>query len=72
MADASDSEPGAKGATRPPGGSGGSGRGRGGGRKEDRIASQLRQVYDEALRDPIPEDMLKLLDQLDAPAERRK
>jgi hypothetical protein len=72
MADASDSEPGGKGAARSPGGSGGSGRGRPGARKEDRIASQLRQVYDEALRDPIPEDMLKLLDQLDASAGKRK
>jgi hypothetical protein len=69
MSDGSDSEPGRKGVTPPSGGSGG---GRRGGRKEDRIASQLRQVYDEALRDPIPEDMLKLLDQLDASSEKRK
>ena len=69
MSDGSDSEPGTKGVTRPLGGTGG---GRRGGRKEDRIASQLRQVYDEALRDPIPEDMLKLLDQLDAAPEKRK
>jgi hypothetical protein len=69
MSDGSDPEPGAKDVTRSPGGSG---RGRSGARKEDRIASQLRQVYDEALRDPIPEDMLKLLDQLDTPSEKGK
>jgi hypothetical protein len=69
MSDGSGSEPGAKGVTPSPGGFGG---GRRGGRKEDRIANQLRQVYDEALRDPIPEDMLKLLEQLDASSEKQK
>jgi hypothetical protein len=71
MSDGSDAESGAGGGKRPtvperPG------RGRTGARKEDRIANQLRQVYDEALREPIPEDMLKLLDQLDAPSEKAK
>jgi hypothetical protein len=34
-------------------------------RKQDWIGDQLRQVYDEALHDTIPEDMLELLNQLD-------
>ena len=36
-----------------------------GGRKHDWIASQLRRVYDEALQEEIPEDMLRLLKQLE-------
>jgi hypothetical protein len=36
-----------------------------GARKQDWIASQLRRVYDEALQEEIPEDMLDLLRQLD-------
>lgn len=34
-------------------------------RKEDWIADQLERVYGEALTDPIPDDMMSLLDQLD-------
>jgi hypothetical protein len=40
-----------------------------GSRKEDWIASQLRRVYDDALRDPIPPEMLDLLGALDNPEE---
>lgn len=36
-----------------------------GGRKEDWIANQLRRVYDDALHEPIPKEMLDLLDALD-------
>lgn len=35
------------------------------GRKEDWIANQLRKVYDDALHEPIPKEMLDLLDALD-------
>ena len=70
MSDGSDPEFGEKGLTRPAATE--VNRGRTGVRKVDRIATQLRQVYDEALRDPIPEDMLKLLDQLDGDAGERK
>lgn len=42
------------------------GRGRSpGARKEDWIANQLRRVYDDALREAIPQDMLDLLKALD-------
>ncbi len=34
-------------------------------RKQDWIANQLRQVYDEALQEEIPADMLALLSKLD-------
>jgi hypothetical protein len=34
-------------------------------RKQDWIASQLRRVYDEALQEEIPEDMMALLRKLD-------
>jgi hypothetical protein len=33
--------------------------------KEDWIASQLKSVYDAAAEEPVPADMLALLDQLD-------
>ncbi|POF28420.1 NepR family anti-sigma factor [Roseibium marinum] len=33
--------------------------------KEDWIGSQLKQVYDEALSESIPDDMLQLLSSLD-------
>jgi hypothetical protein len=46
---------------------GGRGRPPGSDRKQDWIASQLRRVYDEALQEAIPDDMLQLLEQLDAP-----
>jgi len=36
-----------------------------GARKEDWIASQLRRVYDEALHEAIPQDMIDLLNALD-------
>ena len=39
-------------------------------RKQDWIASQLRRVYDEALQEDIPADMLALLEQLDETPER--
>jgi hypothetical protein len=42
------------------------GRGRSpGARKEDWIANQLRRVYDDALSEAIPQDMLDLLNALD-------
>jgi hypothetical protein len=34
-------------------------------RRQDWIASQLRRVYDEALQEDIPDDMMALLSQLD-------
>ena len=34
-------------------------------RKQDWIANQLRRVYDEALQEEIPADMLELLAKLD-------
>jgi hypothetical protein len=34
-------------------------------RKQDWIASQLRRVYDEALQEDIPDDMMALLAKLD-------
>ena len=36
-----------------------------GARKEDWIANQLRRVYDEALHEEIPQEMLDLLSALD-------
>jgi hypothetical protein len=46
--------------------SGGSGGGKPpGGGKEDWIRDQLRRVYDGALSDTIPQDMLDLLNTLD-------
>jgi hypothetical protein len=38
---------------------------RAGTRKQDWIATQLRRVYDEALQEEIPADMLALLAKLD-------
>ena len=38
-------------------------------RKQDWIASQLRRVYDEALQEEIPADMLALLSKLDEATE---
>jgi hypothetical protein len=37
--------------------------------KEDWIASQLKRVYDDALNEPIPQDMLDLLNALDEGAK---
>jgi hypothetical protein len=34
-------------------------------RKQDWIANQLRRVYDEALQEAIPPDMMELLAKLD-------
>ena len=39
--------------------------GRSGSRKEDWIASQLRRVYDEALHEAVPQNMIDLLNALD-------
>ena len=39
-------------------------------RKQDWIASQLRRVYDEALQEDIPVDMLALLAKLDETPEK--
>jgi hypothetical protein len=39
-------------------------------RKQDWIANQLRRVYDEALQEAIPADMLELLAKLDEKAEK--
>jgi hypothetical protein len=50
---------------RPPGGGELDKPGRVGARKHEWIATQLRRVYDEALQEEIPPDMLALLDQLD-------
>jgi hypothetical protein len=36
-----------------------------GARKEDWIASQLRRVYDDALHEAIPKEMMDLLNALD-------
>ena len=41
------------------------GRAHNAGRKHDWIANQLRRVYDDALQEEIPDDMLDLLKQLD-------
>ena len=71
MSDEDDPESTAEGGTRPPAPEQPS-RGRTGSRKQDWIASQLRQVYDEALQDAIPESMLKLLDELDTPPGKPK
>ncbi|HRO12159.1 MAG TPA: NepR family anti-sigma factor [Amaricoccus sp.] len=38
---------------------------RGGARKQDWITNQLRRVYDEALQEEIPADMLELLAKLE-------
>lgn len=43
-------------------------RGNAGVRKHDWIARQLQRVYDEALQEEIPADMLALLGKLDDPA----
>ncbi|TYC51335.1 hypothetical protein FMN50_22615 [Rhodobacterales bacterium] len=40
--------------------------------KEDWIGSQLRKVYDEALSEDIPDDMLDLLSALDDSASKQK
>lgn len=49
------------------GGRGGTPRGRRtpGTRKEDWIGNQFRRVYDQALNEPIPQQMLDLLSALD-------
>jgi len=41
-----------------------------GARKHDWITNQLRRVYDEALQEEIPADMLELLAKLDAKPEK--
>ncbi len=46
------------------------GRGRRGMRKQDWIANQLRRVYDEALQEDIPADMMALLAKLDETPEK--
>jgi hypothetical protein len=38
-----------------------------GNRKQDWIANQLRRVYDEALQEDIPAEMMALLARLDEP-----
>ncbi len=38
-------------------------------RQQDWIATQLRRVYDEALQEDIPPDMLALLNKLDEPSD---
>jgi hypothetical protein len=35
------------------------------GEKEDWIGSQLRRVFDTALSEPLPDDIMSLLDRLD-------
>ncbi len=35
------------------------------GRKDDWVGRQLRRVYDDALSEPIPDDLMSLLQQLD-------
>lgn len=40
--------------------------------KEDWIGSQFRRIYDEALEESIPNDMLALLDQLDESTGSKK
>ncbi len=71
MSDESDRESETEGVARPVA-PGRAGRRRAGSGKQDLIGTQLRRVYDEALREAIPEDMLKLLDQLDGDAGKRK
>lgn len=39
--------------------------------KEDWIADQLRKVYDETVKEDIPQDMLALLDDLDQSEKAR-
>ena len=46
-------------------------KGRPGTRKEDWIARHLRRVYDEALGEEIPADMLALLGKLDNPSDEQ-
>lgn len=48
-----------------PGKAGGSRPPQGGGDGKDWIASQLKRVYDEALEEEIPPEMLALLEKLD-------
>lgn len=43
-----------------------------GARKHDWIARQLRRVYDEALQEEIPPDMLAILGKLDDPSPDRE
>jgi hypothetical protein len=38
---------------------------------DDPLTRNLKRVYDEVAAEPIPEDWLKLLDQLDAKAKGR-
>ncbi|MEP0234477.1 NepR family anti-sigma factor [Roseibium sp.] len=40
--------------------------------KEDWIGNQLKRIYDEALTEDIPDDMMSLLDQLDATTSAQK
>jgi hypothetical protein len=35
------------------------------GRKDDWVGRQLRRVYDDALSEPIPDDLMSLLQQID-------
>jgi hypothetical protein len=46
--------------------------GRPGSRRADWIGDHLKQVYDEALREAIPPEMLELLSKLDDPGEDEK
>jgi hypothetical protein len=43
-----------------------------GARKHDWIARQLQRVYDEALNEDIPSDMLAILSKLDDPSRDRE
>lgn len=36
------------------------------GGQSDPIAAALRQMYDDAVQEPLPDDLTRLLDQLDA------
>ena len=69
MSDESDRESGMEGAARPVA-PGRAGRRRAGSGKQDLIGTQLRRVYDEALQEAIPPDMLELLAKLDEKPEK--
>lgn len=43
-----------------------------GARKHDWIAKQLQRVYDEALDEDIPPEMMALLNKLDSPSSDRE
>lgn len=47
-------------------------RGSAGARKHDWIAKQLQRVYDEALDEDIPPEMMALLGKLDDPSSDRE